>query len=202
MESESSFATDPAGQPSLRLGFEPPLGLMTRSLLLVVVYCFVFLFWSILSAEMTVSPIVSNIYFCNIHFYFYFLLLLYILIFIYIFCFLYLYFFPSSSFLFLSLRQAAWCAASHASAVRQFRHLNGRTRDRHQVSVFCVFGALPHLFLCCEHSHCHDFEWLLPVSCISLLWSHIHTEFGRSTSFNVNAPTPTIPIFVEIRHVR
>jgi hypothetical protein len=53
-ESESSFATDLAGQLSLRLGFEPPLGLMTRCLLLVDVYRFVFSFWSVLSAEITV----------------------------------------------------------------------------------------------------------------------------------------------------
>jgi hypothetical protein len=44
------FAADPAGQPSLCLGFEPPPGLRTRCLLLVDVYCFVFLFWSVLSA--------------------------------------------------------------------------------------------------------------------------------------------------------
>jgi hypothetical protein len=136
-ETESSFATDLASQPSLCLGFEPPLELMIRSLLLVVTYCFVFSFWSFLSAEMTVSPFVYNICFCNIRFIFLFFIIIMFLIFVYIFRF-YIYFFPSFSFLSLYLSQAAWCAANHASAVPQFRHLNGRTRERHQVSVFYV----------------------------------------------------------------
>jgi hypothetical protein len=81
LESESSFATDLAGQPSLlRLGFEPPLGLMTGCFLLVNIYCFVFSFWSVLSAEMMVSPFVYNICFCNIYFFifYYYIFNLYI----------------------------------------------------------------------------------------------------------------------------
>jgi len=38
-ESESSFATDLAGQRSLRLGFEPPLRLMTRCKLRFPILC-------------------------------------------------------------------------------------------------------------------------------------------------------------------
>jgi hypothetical protein len=75
------FAADVAGQPSLCLGFEPPPGLMTRCLLLVDVYCFVLLFWSVFSVEMTVSPL------CLIYIFLYYtflLLLIYICFYYYL----------------------------------------------------------------------------------------------------------------------
>jgi hypothetical protein len=77
----SLFATDLAGQPSLSPGFEHPLGLMTRCLLPVDVYCFVFSFWSVLSAEMTVFSLlyVYNFYLLLLFLYF----LIYYIYFIY-----------------------------------------------------------------------------------------------------------------------
>jgi hypothetical protein len=41
--------------------------------------------------------------------------------------------------------------------LRQFRHLNDRTYDRHQVRDFWGFSVKLHRFLCCEHSYYYDF---------------------------------------------
>jgi hypothetical protein len=39
-----------------------------------------------------------------------------------------------------------------------------------------VFYVWFHIVLCCEHVHCHDYVWLLLLTCTILSYNRIHTE--------------------------
>jgi len=64
--------------------------------------------------------------------------------------------------------------------LRQFRHLNDRMPDRHQVWAFCISYVRLQFCLCFGHLHYQEFVWLLPASYTFLLYNHTHTESGMS----------------------
>jgi len=61
------------------------------------------------------------------------------------------------------MSQAIRCAATTLLLffAQQFRPMNDRILDLHQLSVIYVFDVVTHLSLCCKNSHYRDYERLL-----------------------------------------